>query len=273
MIDRPMICFLAGRSTHPRAGPRLSAVLVVLALLLSAAPALAQGQRGDGDEPALAVHAFTLEHQSARDAVELVVPLLSPTGTIELRPGGNTLVIRDAPGSLGRIVETLREFDHPAQLLEVRIWLVRAESVGVSPVVPSDVPDEVLRALEDQLSYETYRTVGSSSARGWERDRIVFELEGYVVSFRLGTVIGGQRVRLERFEIARSEEETEGDAGRAGSGEVRTLLRSTLNPWLERPSVLVLSAGGPRPQALVVVLKCSLAGGESPGAERTRERR
>ena len=60
--------------------------------------------RPDRIDEVLVLHAFTLKHQRASDAIPLVHPLLSERGTVELQPGDNTLVIRDSPGALARIL-------------------------------------------------------------------------------------------------------------------------------------------------------------------------
>ena len=92
-----------------------------MALLLAVGGAAAQ------TEPALLVHAYTLRHQPAAAALELVHPLLSPRGSVQLQPGGNTLVVRDEPTVVERVVELLREFDHAAKKLALRIqWCAPA---------------------------------------------------------------------------------------------------------------------------------------------------
>ncbi len=81
-------------------------------------------------EPALLVHAYTLRHQPAAEALVLVHPLLSQRGSVQLQPGGNTLVVRDEAAVVERVAELLREFDHPAQTLAIRIQAVRAGAAG-----------------------------------------------------------------------------------------------------------------------------------------------
>src|SRR6201999_1823572 len=71
-----------------------SSVLTAQPAAKAAAPAAAAGE--------VVLQAYTLRHQRASDAVALVYPLLSRKGTVELQPGGNTLVIRDVQSALNR---------------------------------------------------------------------------------------------------------------------------------------------------------------------------
>ena len=100
-------------------------VAIVASVLWTLGPAAALvAQQRDADE--LILHAYTLRYQQAIEAIPLIQPLLSARGTLELQPGGNTLVIRDTGPALARIVPVLRGFDHRSQPLKVEILIVRA---------------------------------------------------------------------------------------------------------------------------------------------------
>ena len=92
-------------------GAGLFGGLVVLSLVLVSSAALASEEveiaADDLAEP-LAVHVQVLRYQTVDDAVEMVYRLLSEDGTVELRPGGSTLVIRDTSLALERIVPVRR---------------------------------------------------------------------------------------------------------------------------------------------------------------------
>src|SRR5688572_10452442 len=103
---------LPGRSSSPvipesRLRPMSSVrrtVLILLWIASACAPAgsvSAQMIRKDGE---LVLHAFTLRHRAATEAIQLVSPLLTKRGTVELQPATNTLVIRDTPAALGQII-------------------------------------------------------------------------------------------------------------------------------------------------------------------------
>ena len=50
------------------------------------------------------------EHQEAREAMPLLYPLLSEQGTVELQPGGNTLVVRDRGEVLRKLLPVLQDY-------------------------------------------------------------------------------------------------------------------------------------------------------------------
>jgi len=183
-----------------------------------------------------------------------VQPLLSPRGTVELRPGANTLVLRDTAVALGRIVPVLVSFDHPSRPVDVELWMVRASGRNPSsppqPQKSSSVPPDLLRALAEHLPYEQYGLLGSSRVRGVEGEKMIFQVAGsYAVRFRLGTVVGEQRLRLNNFEVLLMPD----------NGEPVPLLRSQLNLWLGRSMVFALSPGEGSNTALMVVVRCRTA--------------
>jgi hypothetical protein len=225
----------------------------VLGGLLLAAALPAQEGQGRVDR-GMVVHVHTLKHQPANDAMPLVLSLLSAEGTVELRPGTNTLVIRDSLASVSRIVPVLRSFDHPARRLEVSIWLVEGGPgpAVVSPALPGKPPPaELLDQLRRNLPYAAYELLAASEVRGREGDRVDFDLpSGHNVRFRLGTVLGEQRVRLHGFELSR----------RSGAQEGESLVRGNLNLWLQRTTVLSMANSRDDSRALMVVVRCGLIG-------------
>jgi hypothetical protein len=234
-----------------------SRLLALLLLALLPAVAVAQDPR-PADE--LSVHVLALKHQSASEAMALVLPMLSARGTVELRREANTLVLRDTRASLERILPLLYGFDHPRRDVDVELWLIHASTgvQAVSPAVPPDpsnVPPALLRSLAGHFRYGVYRLVAESRVRSREGQRVTFELAGqYTVRFRLGTVVGERRLRLNEFEVLQ----------RNVHGEAETLARSNLNLWLDRNMVFALAAGESSPSSLMVVVRCR------PAAKRDR---
>lgn len=211
-----------------------------LALLVSAAAGHAQTRRA---EPAERV--FTLEHQSAAEAVSLVYPYLSEAGTVELRPAQNALVVRDVPSVLESVMALLGDFDRPAQSMQLEIQIVRA---GTDEIEGSELSPELVSRLEKLLRYKSYRLVASSkvdASEGWD----VLSALGpdYEVDFRLGLVDADRRVKLHGFRVLR----------RDGDSEIRPLIHTNLNLVLDRPMVLGLARTESSEQALMVVLHCT----------------
>jgi hypothetical protein len=194
----------------------------------------------------LALHAYTLLHQSATDAVELVRPLLSPRGTVELQPGTNTLVVRDSLAALARIVPLLRSYDHPAEAVRIEILVVRASRVRVSPPVESTVPAEIEQRLRRLLRYETFELVAQADLHTLEGEQVTYEMgDGYAVHFRLGTLLADRRIKLHGFQVSRK-----------NAPETRSLVHTNLNLWLDQPVTLALARSEASPSALMVMVTC-----------------
>lgn len=245
----------------PRRGappPRLLPLLAAAALLLPAALAGRAAAQAPGERE-LVVHVYRLEHQPASEAWALLQPLLSARGSVELRPADNTLVLRDSTVALERILPVLAAFDHPPRDVNVEIWLIRASGIAkVSPPLsePSNVPRDLLANLVGRLPYQQYDLLAGSRVRSREGQRVTFQLgPEHAVRFRLGTIVGDQRLRLVDFEVLREE--------RGATAE--SLIRSNLNLWLGRSMVFALTQGEHSPTALMVVVRCRQAAARGGG--------
>jgi hypothetical protein len=216
------------------------------AVLLSASLAQAQpAPAGSPDE--LILHAYALKHRRAVDAISLVSPLLSRRGTVELQPGTNTVVIRDTMASLSRIIPVLRSYDHPARPLTLEIYIVRASRSVVSPPLPhSDLPEALTRRLRALLAYDIFEVQAQAQLVALEGQAVTYGLaQDYEVSFRLGTLIGNQQIRLSNFQIVRR-----GDRRPAPA----PLIHTNLNLRLDQTTSLGLARSESSPEALMVVL-------------------
>jgi hypothetical protein len=221
-------------------------VAIVASVLWTVGPAAALGvQQREPDE--LVLHAYTLRYQQALEAIPLIQPLLSARGTLELQPGGNTLVLRDTPAALARIVPVLRGFDHPALPLRVEILIVKASRLTVSPsVARSDLPEALTRRLRELLPYEIYELQAQAQLASQEGQAVAYELgDDYVVSFRLGTLIAAQRIKLVNFEISRRA---------ANRKSAVPLVHTNLNLCLDQTMSLGLARSEGSRDALIIVV-------------------
>jgi hypothetical protein len=221
--------------------------VLVLTSALAAQPR--PGQRADE----VVLRAYTFKHQRASEAVPLVYPLLSGRGTVELQPATNTLVIRDTLAALSRIVPVLHNFDHPARPVRLEVIIVKASRNQVSPPVrKSDLPDQLTRRLRQLLPYDIYEMQAQAQLRADEGQSVIYELgEEYEVSFRLGTLLDGERIKLSNFRIRRRSE-------RPGAN----LIHTNLNLRVDQTMNLGLAKNELSRDALMVVL--TLRSGESP---------
>ena len=211
---------------------------------------------------ALKVHAYTLQHRSAADAIDWIRPLLSRRGTVEEQVGSNTLVLRDTESSLERIQEVLADLDRPPENLRIDIQMVKAgpkpRNVISPPATPNEptvaeLPEDLENRLRNLLRYEDYRVLAQAGVSSKEGDEVTYSLgERYDVSFKLGSVMAGRRLKLESFKIVKKTPVT--NKGRRLPP--RRLFNATLNLWLEKPFTLVLAQDDSRQEALMVAISC-----------------
>jgi hypothetical protein len=227
----------SGRSAY------LFAALLVLGVL--GAPADARVAEATGSD--LVVEAITLRYRSAAGAIDLVHPLLSARGTVELQPRGNTLVLRDVRQAIDRIMPLLREYDQPANLVTVRVQIVSAgtdlEESGARP----NLPAATLRRLQTLLRYEDYTLIAMTEFEVQEGLEAAYELSNeYRVEFRLGRLLEDRRVRLEGFKLSRRE----------AKGTTVPLIHTNVNLHLGKPMILGLARSEASNRALMVIVEC-----------------
>jgi hypothetical protein len=222
---------------------RLVAIVASVLWTCGTAAAIAVQQR-DADE--MVLHAYTLRYQPAIEAIQLIQPLLSARGTLELQPGGNTLVVRDSGAALARIVPVLRAFDHPSQPLKVEILIVRALRITVSPHVPhSDLPESLTRRLRELLPYDVYELRAQAQLASLKGQAVAYELgDDYEVAFRLGTLVEARRIKLSNFEVSR----------RSTHKSTGPLVHTSLNLCLDQTMSLGLARDEGSREALIIVV-------------------
>lgn len=209
---------------------------------LAQAPAATPSPGSQGGD--LLLHAYTMRYRQASDAISLVFPLLSQRGTVELQPATNTIVIRDSQAALNRIMPVLRSYDHPSRPLNLDIYIVRAiRSPGVTR---SDLPEALTRRMRALLPYDVYEVEAQAQLASREGQAVTYALGGeYEVSFRLGTLVDRQHIRLSNFRVLRRVEER-----RAGSPLIHTNLLLTL----EQTTSFGLARTEQSSEALMVVM-------------------
>ncbi len=212
------------------------------------------------------VFAYTLKHQPADEALALVQPLLTARGTVEVQRGSNTLVIRETPLIIQRVSQLLEQFDHPPRDLRFDIQIVRAgpKRYGISPPQPEDdalgeepeseLSEALAARLREVLRYDDYRVLAEAGVTSREGEEVTYALgQTYTVSFRSGTVMAGQRVKLEGFRILK---QVQNPSSKGRQLEPEELFHATLNLWLDRPFNVVVTQDESRQEALMVAISC-----------------
>ncbi|MFQ5526025.1 MAG: hypothetical protein ACE5GX_07150 [Thermoanaerobaculia bacterium] len=225
-----------------------SSFLVLSALVAPAAtlvPATATAQETQA-APQLVAYAYNLQHRGASEALELVLPLLSSRGAVELQPGGNALVVRDTESVLELIRPRLRAFDHPFEPLRIRVQVIRAEPTDGAQGDAPELPAGVLERLRELLKYESYSLLAGSEIRIDDGMAVVHDIgDKFRVDFRLRHLLSDERASLEGFRLS---------LGR--DGEFEPLIHANLNLDLDKPMVLGLAPTEASDTALMLVIEC-----------------
>ena len=212
----------------------------LLAIGGTAAPAGAQPDHEEKIERKVVVR-----HKSAADAAQLVYPLLSEEGRVELAPGENSVVLRDRAEHVLRILAALEEFDRAGQLFRMEIKMVRAGAGTGAEPASGRLPADLLERLRQYLSYEVYWLEATSDFEVSAGERVRYSLGGrYSLAFRMGEPGRDGRVRLQDFRLSR------------GEGEDEPLIHAHVNLWIGKPMILGLARSEASKTALMVVLSC-----------------
>lgn len=229
----------------------MALVCLIAWLASTAGPVSGQVSPATGEDPDTAettfqVYAYTLQYKDPLEALPLIQPLLSQKGTVELQPGGKTVVVRDTLAALSRIVPALRAFDRAPQELRVEVMIVRADSRPHPSTSSEQLPEWLEERLRGLLRWDYYRLIARSALDTREDEGVTHEIGNqYGLSFRPGTLMTGDRLRLHDFKIWK----VEGQEG-------KPLIEATLNLWLGKPKVLGLANSESSDRALMVVLTC-----------------
>jgi hypothetical protein len=241
----------------------LGAVLARSALAVAFAlgsAASAQTGSASAEEP-IKVHVFTFEHQSADDALGEIRPLFSDRGSVELKQGGDTVVLRDGEEELEKILRTLRDFDHPRRSLRLRFHLLRAQRIPFSPPqLSAGVSPALVERLKQVLRYDAYQSIAETSFAATEGEQVAYDFgDDLGMEFKVGTVLQGSRLGLKDFRMLRR-----GPFGAGGGGGV-TVLHANVGLRLGQTLAMVLTRDEAASSALVVAITCDPADDE-PGS-------
>ena len=196
------------------AGRRLVLLLLLLSCLLWSPVGWAQQPPEEPRVETLAQLHYRLEHQPSRDALSLVEALLSPRGTVELRPGTNTLVLRDHRSRIDEIIALIREFDHPRRSLRLEMYILlamRSDADSSAQDNARDLPAPLVESLGSMLRFNSYELLAKAKVEAQEGEEVETAIgDDYRVDFTVGTVLGDgnmlgePRLKLRGFELTRA---------------------------------------------------------------------
>lgn len=146
----------------------------------------------------------------------------------------------------------LDRFDHPPQALHLDIYLLRA---GATVAGGDPAPESVVRLLRQHLRYDRYELLGAVGVPASEGQAVTYALgDDFDVSFRLGTLLAGQKLRVHDFRVARRPSLVAQSANKSRQPEARELVYTNLNLWRDKQFALVLSQERASEAALMVAI-------------------
>jgi hypothetical protein len=149
----------------------------------------------------------------------------------------------------------LRAFDHAVLPLRLEVLIVEAAQDGLSVPVEARPPEPLSSRLRSLFRYDRYEVIARGGLDAREGEDVTYELgQGYVVNFRLGTLLADRRIRLNGLRIMRTVDDPEAVSP---AFEVRTLLNGNFNLWLDQTLVLTLTQSESSPRALMVAVTCT----------------
>ena len=177
---------------------------------------------------------------------------------LELQPGENTLVIRDAVPVVRRVLARLRDFDQPPRRVRLEVQIVRAGGTAESGAPGPELPPDLVRRLRELLRFESFALMAQAGLEMMEGERVAYQFGGeYRIEFELGVLSASRQLRLQDFIV-----------GRGTADEPRPLIHTNLNLTVGRPMVLGLAQTEASERALMVVLTSRLL--DEPAETRDR---
>ncbi len=117
----------------------------------------------------------------------------------------------------------------------------------------AELSEGIVGKLRGVLRYDDYQVLAEAAGTSREGEDTSFALgEGYQVSFKLGEVLAGDRLRLEGFRVTRQLR----TADKTRQLPPRDLFHATVNLWMTKPLTLVLAQDETSREALVIAITC-----------------
>jgi hypothetical protein len=230
------------RPSSPRAAAAALAAVVFLALL---APPAA------GAPAVVVVRVFALKNRSADEALQLVRPLLSDSGSVMLEPRANELTVRDTASSVERAAQAIASYDVPLRGVDVSITLLKATSDPKAAPSAADVSAEI-RGIGERLKklfhVTAFTRLDSAIVHGTEGQRVAYAIGAtYHLQFLLDPSRDGRRLQFRDLSLERVHRE----GGKETRGEI---LRTTINVNMGQPYILGVGKDEGARDALFLVL-------------------
>jgi len=151
--------------------------------------ALCIGAAGSGWASNLQTRSFELEHVSVREAITVVLPLISADGSFTVGPGLTKLTVRDHTDHVESITRRIEEIDQPPLRFHLTIELIKASNRDEKQ--NGDL--FIHPGVRSMFHYNWYHRIGVVGVTGALGEHLQVELgESYTIEFeaRMDTQVG-----------------------------------------------------------------------------------
>jgi hypothetical protein len=197
---------------------------------------------------ALPVRVFVLRYKRAEEAILLIRPILSDSGSILIQSKLNALTVTDDPAKLSTIAQALAQFDAPPRGFSIAVKLVKAHADAPVGNLSGEIGG-IGNRLREVFKFNDYSLVDSAILQGTEGETVSYLLGGhYRVAFQIDPAGQATTLRLSQFALSR-ERIVE------GVKRVETpLFRTTVNVGLNQTMVIAASQEEAAKKALILIL-------------------
>ena len=226
----------------------------MIAAICAAAAAAAVIAEATPTVTAAVVRVFALRYRAPEDALAVVRPLLTDSGSVLVQPKGNTLTVRDSAAAVERAAHSIAAWDRPPRPIDLRVTLLRASTSGRAPPSSALETSAELRSVAERLKrlfrFTDLARLDAAVVQGVEGQTVAYVLGGeYRLEFRIEPADDARQVRLKGllFEHLRR-------GPGPGVVEVRNdILRTTISVTIGQPYILAVGRDESAAGALVLV--------------------
>ena len=196
---------------------------------------------------------FNLQHRELSEITGKIKPLLSPQGTILIRPQARQIVVNDWARNLDAIAKLIEQLDIPPREINLDIYFIDA-SRGAGKEKISFRIKEMAARLGSFLNYDHYQLIDSHRIKAKEGDTITISLgEQYIISFYTQLTDGAEGViKLKNFRLFKRKRLA------TGRYRLKKLLVAAVNLIDGCPSIIGASSSEESNRALIMALTASI---------------
>lgn len=192
---------------------------------------------------------FQLHYRELSEVTSKIKPLLSPQGSILIKPQARQIVIDDFAENIQAIAKLIKQLDIPPREINLYIYFIRAAKNRGKRSTSYELR-EIASKLGGFLNYDDYQLIASHIIKAKEGDITTLQLgEEYIVSFFTQIPSGANEViKLKNFRLFKREKMAN------GRYRLKKLLVAAINLIDSSPTIIGASSSEESDHALIMAL-------------------